>query len=97
MSKTDELPTMNQADEEKPPAAKRPWWVAFALYGLPNRGSALASIFILVWVAILLVIYGFRDLRYSAAAILIAPAIYWYMKAIRWADQHGGWPPKKRP
>ncbi len=94
MSTTDELPTMNPAVAESPPAAKRPWWVRFALYGLPNRRSALASVIILVWVAALLVIYGFRDLRYSAGAILIAPAIVWYAKAITWADRHHGWPPK---
>ena len=78
------------------PAVKRPWWVAFALYGLPNRGSALASMLILVWAGILLVIYGFRDLRFSAGAALIVPALWWYMKAIRWVDRHGGWPVKRR-
>ena len=52
---------------------KRPWWVAFALYGLPDRRSALASVIILIWVAALLVIYGFRDFRYSAGAISLRP------------------------
>ena len=87
---------MNQAAEENPPAMKRPWWVAFALYGLPNRGSALASVFILIWIAALLVFYGFRDLRFSAAAAVIVPAVLWYLKAIRWVDRHGGWPAKHR-
>ncbi len=84
------------APAEAKPAVKRPWWVAFALYGLPNRGSALASILILAWVGILLVIYGFRDLRFSAGAALVVPLIWWYMKAIRWVDRHGGWPAKRR-
>ena len=66
-------PTMSQTAEEKPPAVNRPWWVKFALYGLPNRGSALASMFLLVWVAALLVLYGFRDLRFSAGAAAIRP------------------------
>jgi hypothetical protein len=51
---------------------------------------------VLVWVAALLVLAGFRDLRYSAAAGLIVPALWWYLKAIRWVDQHGGWPAKSR-
>ena len=97
MSKADELPTMSAAPADKPPEQKRPWWVKFALYGLPNRRSALASVIILIWVAGLLVIYGFRDLRYSGAAILIAPAIVWYAKAISWADRHQAWPAKTRP
>jgi hypothetical protein len=96
MSKTDELPTMNQAADENPPAVKRPWWVRFALYGLPNRRAALASVFILVWAAALLVLFGFRDLRYSAGAALTVPAIIWYLKAITWTDRHGGWPSKNR-
>jgi hypothetical protein len=87
---------MSQTAEEKPPAVNRPWWVKFALYGLPNRGSALASMFLLVWVAALLVLYGFRDLRFSAGAAAIAPALLWYMKAIQWVDKHGGWPAKRR-
>ena len=66
-------PAMSQTAEEKPPAVNRPWWVKFALYGLPNRGSALASMFLLVWVAALLVLYGFRDLRFSAGAAASRP------------------------
>jgi hypothetical protein len=88
-------PAVNQVAEQNPTAVKRPWWVAFPLYGLPNRRSALASMFILVWVAVLLVIYGFRDLRYSAFAILFLPAMWWYMKAIAWVDRNGGWPAKR--
>jgi hypothetical protein len=87
---------MNDTADQNPPPVKRPWWVRFALYGLPNRGSALASMFILVWVAVLLVLYGFRDLRFSAGAGLLVPAMLWYMKAIGWVDRHGGWPTKPR-
>ena len=87
---------MNQAAEENPPAATRPWWVRFALYGLPNRGSAMASMLILVWIGALLVYYGFRDLRYSAGAVLVVPLVWWYLQAIRWVDRNGGWPAKKR-
>jgi hypothetical protein len=87
---------MRQPQEETPPLVKRPWWVKFALYGLPSRGLALASMWLLVWIAGLLVFAGFRDLRYSAGAALIAPALLWYLKAIQWVDRHGDWPAKKR-
>jgi hypothetical protein len=48
---------------------------------------------LLVWIAGLMVFAGFRDLRYSAGAALILPA-WWYLKAIQWVDRHGGWPAK---
>jgi hypothetical protein len=86
---------MNEIAKEKPPAVSRPWWVKFALFGLPNRGLALASMWLLVWIAGLMVIAGFRDLRYSAGAALILPA-WWYLKAIQWVDKHGEWPTKTR-
>ena len=86
---------MNDIHEENPPEVKRPWWVRFALLGLPNRRAALASMWLLLWIAGLAVAYGFRDLRYSAGAAIVIPAI-WYLQAIRWVDQHGGWPAKGR-
>jgi hypothetical protein len=86
---------MNELPKEKPPAVSRPWWVKFALYGLPNRALAFASMWLLVWIAGLMVVAGFRDLRYSAGAALILPA-WWYLKAIQWVDSHGGWPAKSR-
>jgi hypothetical protein len=86
---------MNETSAEKPQAVSRPWWVKFALLGLPSRGLALASMWLLVWIAGLLVVAGFRDLRYSAGAVLIVPA-WWYLRAIRWVDRHGGWPAKSR-
>jgi hypothetical protein len=86
---------MNEASEAKKTLPKsRPWWVKFALLGLTNRTLALASMWLLVWIAALMVFAGFRDLRYSAGAVLIVPAL-WYLKAIQWVDQNGGWPPKK--
>jgi hypothetical protein len=86
---------MNEFPKEIPTAVPRPWWVKFALFGLPNRGLALASMWLLVWVAGLMVIAGFHDLRYSAGAAIILPA-WWYLKAIQWVDKHGGWPAKNR-
>jgi hypothetical protein len=87
---------MNEIPEEKRPAVSRPWWVKFALLGLKSRGLALASMWLLVWIAGLMVFAGFRDLRYSTGAVLIVPA-WWYLKAIKWVDGHGGWPTKRRP
>ena len=76
---------MNELPKEIPPSVPRPWWVKFALFGLPNRALALASMWLLVWIAGLMVIAGFRDLRYSAGAALLLPAC-WYLKAIQWVD-----------
>jgi hypothetical protein len=45
------------------PQIRRPWWVGFALLGLPNRMSALACLGLLMWIAALSVILGFRDAR----------------------------------
>jgi hypothetical protein len=87
---------MNQTAQAKPPDVNRPWWVRFALYGLPNRGSALASMWLLIWIAVLCVLYGFRDLRFSLGAACVVPLFLWYLKAIQWVDQHGGWPAKRR-
>jgi hypothetical protein len=73
----------------------RPWWVRFALWGLPNRGSAFGSLWFLVAIAVAFVLYGFRDIRFSLGAVALLPAL-WYLAAIRWADRHGGWPSKAR-
>ena len=81
--------------KEKRSGPGRPWWVGFALWGLPNRGSALASLWFLVAIAASSVLYGFRDIRFSLGAVAILPAL-WYLRAIQWVDGHGGWP-KKSP
>ena len=87
---------MSQTSEEKPVVVTRPWWVRFALYGLTRRALALACVWLLVWIAALLVFAGFRDLRYSAGAVLVLPAALWYLKAVQWVDKHGGWPAKTK-
>jgi hypothetical protein len=81
--------------EEKQSGVGRPWWVGFALWGLPNRGSALASLWFLVAIAAASVLYGFRDVRFSLGGVAILPAL-WYLGAVRWVDRHGGWPAKSR-
>jgi len=87
---------MSQTSEEKPIVVARPWWVRVALYGLPSRTLALACVWLLVWIAALLVLAGFRDLRYSAGAGLVLPAAWWYLKAVKWVDKHRGWPAKSQ-
>jgi hypothetical protein len=77
------------------PPVKRPWWVKFALLGLPNRSSALASVWLSVAIAAACVAYGFRDIRFSLGALILVAAL-WYLGAIRWVDRHGGWPTKTR-
>jgi hypothetical protein len=74
---------------------ERPWWVKFALWGLPNRGSALASLWLVVMIAAASVALGFREVRFSLGAVAILPAL-WYLRAVRWVDRHGGWPTKPR-
>ena len=81
--------------EGKQSGVRRPWWVRFALWGLPNRGSALASLWLLVAIAAACVLYGFRDVRFSLGAVAILPAL-WYLWAVRWVDRHGGWAAKSR-
>ncbi len=73
------------------PSVPRPWWVKFPLLGLPNRRSAVGSIWLSMAIAAASVLYGFRDIRFSAGALFVLPAL-WYLRAVLWVDRHGGWP-----
>jgi hypothetical protein len=75
--------------EEKRMVA-RPWWVKVTLWGLPNRASALAFVWLSVALAMAFVFLGFRDRRFSLGGVWLLPALG-YLRAIRWVDQHGGW------
>jgi hypothetical protein len=79
---------------DRPPVA-RPWWVKFALLGLPNRSSAWLSVWLSVAIATASVLYGFKDIRFSLGALVLVAAL-WYLRAIQWVDRHGGWPTKSR-
>jgi hypothetical protein len=56
---------------EKRPAVNRPWWVRATLWGLPNRASAMAFVWLLLAVAAAIAICGFWDRRYSVGAALV--------------------------
>ena len=75
---------------EKQPNA-RPWWVKVTLWGLPNRASALFFVWLCVGLALVSVFLGFRDRRFSIGAVWILAA-FGYLRAVRWVDEHGGWP-----
>jgi hypothetical protein len=68
----------------------RPWWVKFALWGLPNRAAGWLSF----WVAALLgsafLIGGFWQTRLFAGTILFVAAA-WYWAALVWVDRHDPW------
>jgi hypothetical protein len=72
------------------PKIERPWWVRFVLWGLPNRPSAVAFVWLSVALAAACAIYGFWDRRFSIGASLVVAALG-YMLAIHWVDAHGGW------
>jgi hypothetical protein len=57
--------------EDKRPAMKRPWWVRFTLWGLPNRASAMGFVWLLLGVAAAAAIVGLWDRRYSVGAALV--------------------------
>lgn len=44
------------------------------------RRAVLVSVFL-----------GFRDRRFSIGAVAILAA-FGYLRAVRWVDEHGGWP-----
>jgi hypothetical protein len=69
--------------KENPPSVVRPWWVGFALWGLPNRGSAVACLAMLLWVAGLAVFLGFYDVRQSLG-VLAAYLTVTELRAILW-------------
>jgi hypothetical protein len=63
---------------------RRPWWVGFALWGLPNRMSALACLGLLMWIAALSVFLGFRDARESLGVLAKYLSLF-ELRAILWS------------
>jgi membrane protein implicated in regulation of membrane protease activity len=76
--------------DENRAAVKRPWWVRFTLWGLPNRASAMAFVWLTLAAAAAAAICGFWDWRYRFGALLVLAALG-YLLAVRWVDTHGGW------
>ncbi len=58
-----------RARKANPARVDRPWWVEFALWGLPNRASALACLGMLLWIGALAVFLGFGDIRDSLGVL----------------------------
>ena len=82
--------------EREQPKRERPLWVKIGLWGLPTRGPALALCWLCVVLAVASAVYGFWDARVFAGVLLGLAALgYWL--AVRWVDQHGGWPPENNP
>jgi hypothetical protein len=75
---------------ETPPNA-RPWWVKVTLWGLSSRTAALFFVWLCVGLALASVFLGFRDRRFTIGAVSILGA-FGYLRALRWVDEHGGWP-----
>jgi hypothetical protein len=69
---------------------RRPLWVKIALWGLPNRASAWAFVWLSMAIAIGCAACGIIDRRFLIGDIMVLAAV-WYYGAIRWVDQHGGW------
>jgi hypothetical protein len=57
--------------DENRPTVERPWWVRAALWGLPNRASAMAFVWLSLALAALAAFSGYWDRRYSVGAILV--------------------------
>ena len=75
-------------DQEK----KRPLWVRVGLWGLPNRASAWAFVWLSIVIAAGCVAYGFVDWRFFSGGVMVLAAL-WYYLSIRWVDRHGRWSP----
>jgi hypothetical protein len=76
-------------DSEKRPA-QRPWWVRLGLWGLPNRGSAVACAALALAIAVAGAILAWWDWRgWLGLLFLIGAAWYWF--AVRWVDRHDSW------
>jgi hypothetical protein len=82
---------MMESSGEKPP--ERPWWVSMGLWGLPNRASVLACI----WLSLLfggagLVAGLWKRGFFLLGFIALGAPGYWAI--LDWADRHEVWTKK---
>ena len=77
-------------DEDGNLVTERPAWVKLGLWGLPNRASAWAFLWLSIAVAVACVAYGFVYWPFFFGGLMVFAAL-WYYQAIRWVDQHGTW------
>lgn len=76
--------------DERNRQIEQPLWVKAGLYGLPNRISVWAFVWLSLIIAAGCVAYGLVDSRFFFGGI-VAFAALWYYSCIRWVDRHGGW------
>ena len=72
------------------PAVRRPWWVRVGLWKISGRSSAWLYVWLSVALALACIVAGLWDRRFFAGTLCLLAAL-WYLLAIRWVDQHGGW------
>jgi hypothetical protein len=68
----------------------RPVWVSIGLWGLPNRMSAIAF----MWLSLALAGTGIvlsPWIPRAAVSVVFLVSAWWYWAAIRWVDDNGGW------
>ena len=64
--------------------------VRWGLMGLRSRGAAWGFFWLCIIIAAGCVAYGFFNPVFFTGAILVLPAL-WYYLAIRWVDEHSQW------
>jgi hypothetical protein len=72
------------------PRPRRPLWVKMGLWGLPNRATAWAFVWICLGVAGFSAVRGFTDPLWFWG-VGMASAAFWYWASIRWVDNQDGW------
>jgi hypothetical protein len=84
---------MNRIEKVEPDfrlPEQRPLWVAIGLWGLPNRLSAVAFLWLSLLLTVACAIAGFWiPILWVGFLFIFSSA--WYWLAIRWVDEHGGW------
>lgn len=74
------------------PREQYPWWVKVGLWGLPNRATVWAFVWLSVLAAVGCVIYAVlaQATRLYAGVLFLFAALMYYL-AIRWVDRYGSW------
>jgi hypothetical protein len=68
----------------------RPWWVQLGLAGLPNRGSAVAFLWLSILLTVAAAVAGFF-FPWAWLGVLFVWSALWYWACIRWVDRNDQW------